>query len=213
MKNINPDLQILISFKIIKKEIWEIPKIMTINIHPSLLPQYKGPCPINWVIINNEKITGLTSFKVNDKIDKGKIIKQKKIKIKNNINFNKLNKLLSIKSKFFTYKTIKKIFNKKKYFIKKKNNKKIKNAPKINNYYTKIYWFNNIYKIYNIIRGSSFNKPAWCYLNTKNKILLINIYNVNIIIYKHNYNYGKIIFKKKKNFNNSRKWIYRIKKM
>ncbi|MDH3003811.1 MAG: hypothetical protein NHF95_00785 [Candidatus Shikimatogenerans sp. JK-2022] len=189
--NIKPDLLILISFKIIKKKIWKISKINTINIHPSLLPNYSGSCPINWVIINNEKYTGLTSFKINNKIDNGKIIKQIKIKINNKNTFYKLYNYLSYKSKFFIYKTIKKLIKKNKYLKKKKINN-LKLAPKINNYYSKIYFFFNFNKINNLINGLSKKKPAWCFLNTKNKILLINIYKIKIINYKHNYNYGLI---------------------
>ncbi|WGH27073.1 MAG: hypothetical protein NHG12_00875 [Candidatus Shikimatogenerans bostrichidophilus] len=198
LNNINPDILLLISFKIIKKEIWKIPKYCSINIHPSLLPQYKGSCPINWVIINNEKITGLTSFIIDDKIDEGKIILQKKIKIKKNIKYKKLYKLLSNKTKKFTIKTIKNIIFKKKKKIYINNNKTIKLAPKINNYYSKIDFNKNIKNIYNKIRGLSIQKPAWCYLNTKKKILLINIYKIKIIKIKHNYNYGKIFFINKK---------------
>ncbi|WOX79356.1 methionyl-tRNA formyltransferase [Candidatus Shikimatogenerans bostrichidophilus] len=185
--NLKPDLLIIISFKYLKKKIWNIPKLGTINIHPSLLPQYKGANPINWVIINGEKKTGLTSFFINKIIDSGKIILQKKININNKITYKKLYKLLSKKTKKFLIKTIKKILTK----------EKLKLAPKINNYYSKIYWNYSINKIYNLIRGLPYNKPAWCFINTNNKIQIFNIYKIKIINYKHNNFNGKILLKNK----------------
>ncbi|WOX79230.1 methionyl-tRNA formyltransferase [Candidatus Shikimatogenerans bostrichidophilus] len=187
--NLKPDLLIVISFKYLKTKIWTIPKLGTINIHPSLLPQYKGANPINWVIINGEKKTGLTSFFINKIIDSGNIILQKKININNKITYKKLYKLLSKKTKIFLIKTIKKIFT-----IKKE---KLKLAPKINNYYSKIYFDKSLNKIYNLIRGLPYNKPAWCFINTKNKINILNIYKIKIINYKHNYFNGKILLKNK----------------
>ncbi|WGH26045.1 MAG: methionyl-tRNA formyltransferase [Candidatus Shikimatogenerans bostrichidophilus] len=198
IKKSKPDLLIIISFKILKKKIWNIPKIGSINIHPSLLPQYKGSNPINWVIINGEKNTGLTSFFINEKIDEGKIILQKKIKIKKNINYDKLYNLLSIKSKNFVIKTIKNIINNKKFTKVKINKKKIILAPKINNFFTKIFFFIDIKKIYNKIKGLSKKKSAWCFLNTKNNLFIINIYKIKIIIKKHNFYFGQSFFFKKK---------------
>ncbi|MDH3004845.1 MAG: hypothetical protein NHG09_00045 [Candidatus Shikimatogenerans sp. JK-2022] len=190
------DLFILISFKILKKKIWEIPQKGTLNIHPSLLPEYKGPCPINWVIINNEKYTGLTSFWINNKIDNGKIILQKKIKIKKNINFKNLYKQLSFLIPNFFLKTIKNIYKKKNYY-----------APKIDNFYSKINFNLNYIKILKLILGLSYKKPAWCFLNTKNNILIINIYKIKII--------NKKKFREKKNgelFKYKKKIFLKLKK-
>ncbi|MDH3004490.1 MAG: hypothetical protein NHG08_00710 [Candidatus Shikimatogenerans sp. JK-2022] len=201
-----PDLQILISFKIIKKKIWKIPKLGTINIHPSLLPLYKGSNPINWVIINGEKYTGLTSFFINNNIDGGPIILQKKIKIKKNINFDNLFNKLSNLSKYFLIKTIKKIINKNYKCKTIINNTEYKLAPKINNFYTKIFF--NFYKtkyIYNLILGLTKKKPSWCFLNTINNIYILNIYKINIKININlkNFTYlkpGEILYYKKKIF-------------
>ncbi|WGH24952.1 MAG: hypothetical protein NHG14_00845 [Candidatus Shikimatogenerans bostrichidophilus] len=199
-----PNLLILISFKIISKNIWG--KIKTINIHPSLLPYYRGPCPINWVIINGEKITGLTSFFVNDSIDNGKIILQKKIKLKKKITFEKLYKKLSKLTPIFLKKTllILKKKKKKKYNIKLKNN--IPYSPKINYYYRKIYLllYNESY-IQNLILGLSSISPAWCYINTFNNITIIYInkinLNLNLNLYKYNnLKIGYLLYKNNKIF-------------
>ena len=69
------------SASLLKKETFSIPLNGTINLHASLLPDYRGSAPINWVIMNNEKITGVTTFFIDDKIDTGDILIQEKIKI------------------------------------------------------------------------------------------------------------------------------------
>lgn len=199
IKKIKPDLQLLISFKIIKYKIWKIPKLGTINIHPSLLPLYKGANPINWVIINGEKKTGLTSFFINDNIDGGNIILQKIIYIKKKYNYKTLKNIISKKSKKFTLKSILKVLNKKKINIYINN----KIAPKINNFYSKIFFLNyKKKKILNLVKGLSNKKPAWCFINLNKNIYYFNIYKIKIK--KINFNFkkkikiGKILFYNKK---------------
>ena len=80
LKNLQPDLFIIVAFKKLPENIWKIPKLGTFNLHASLLPMYRGAAPINWAIINGEKETGLTTFFINNKIDYGNIILQKKCK-------------------------------------------------------------------------------------------------------------------------------------
>ena len=60
IKSINPDIIVVVAFRMIPKSIWQIPKYGTINLHASLLPNYRGSAPINWAIINNENFTGVT---------------------------------------------------------------------------------------------------------------------------------------------------------
>ncbi|WGH25874.1 MAG: hypothetical protein NHG05_00790 [Candidatus Shikimatogenerans bostrichidophilus] len=203
LKSLKPDLFIVISFKYLIKKIWKIPKLGTINIHPSLLPNYKGANPINWCIINGENIIGLTSFFINEIIDEGNIILQKKYYINNKINFDKLYYLLSKKVKYFLIKNIKILFKNKKYNLIKNeiNNNNIKLAPKLNNYYTKIYFLSySLIKIYNLIRGLPNNNAAWSFININNKINILFYYKIKIIKKKHNLFIGNIILKNKKVF-------------
>ena len=62
IKSMNADLFIVVAFRKIPKEVYSIPKLGTINLHASLLPDYRGAAPINWALINNEKVTGVTTF-------------------------------------------------------------------------------------------------------------------------------------------------------
>jgi len=91
IKKINPDLIILCAYgQIIPKEILDIPKYKALNIHPSLLPKYRGASPIHAVILNNNKITGISLMIMDEKMDHGHIVSQQEHKIKENITYKEL---------------------------------------------------------------------------------------------------------------------------
>ncbi len=73
IKKLNPDIQIVVAFRMLPEAIWSLPKLGTFNLHASLLPQYRGAAPINHAIINGEKETGLTSFFIDDTINNANI--------------------------------------------------------------------------------------------------------------------------------------------
>src|ERR1019366_2658603 len=81
LRELNANLQVVVAFRMLPEVVWNMPPMGTINLHASLLPQYRGAAPINWVIINGEKQTGVTTFKLQQEIDTGNILLQKKIKI------------------------------------------------------------------------------------------------------------------------------------
>src|SRR5450432_4281171 len=74
LKNLNADIQIVVAFRMLPEIVWNMPPMGTINVHGSLLPQYRGAAPINWAIINGEKETGVTTFKLQQEIDTGNIL-------------------------------------------------------------------------------------------------------------------------------------------
>ena len=81
LTELNPDLIVIVAFKILPKSILEIPKIGSVNIHASLLPKYRGAAPIHWAVVNGEKETGVSIFYLNEEIDAGNLILQDKVKI------------------------------------------------------------------------------------------------------------------------------------
>jgi methionyl-tRNA formyltransferase len=81
IKALEPDLIIVVAFRILPKAIFKIPKFGSINLHASLLPKYRGAAPINWAIINGERETGVTTFFLQEKVDTGSVILQNKIDI------------------------------------------------------------------------------------------------------------------------------------
>ena len=81
LRALQPDLGIVIAFRMLPEIVWAMPRLGTFNLHASLLPQYRGAAPINWAIINGETETGVTTFLLNHEIDKGAILDQVRVPI------------------------------------------------------------------------------------------------------------------------------------
>jgi methionyl-tRNA formyltransferase len=81
LRSLQADLQVVVAFRMLPDVVWNMPPMGTINLHASLLPQYRGAAPINWVIINGEKETGATTFKLQHEIDTGDILLQRKLRL------------------------------------------------------------------------------------------------------------------------------------
>lgn len=84
LRSLNADLQIVVAFRMLPESVWNMPPLGTINLHGSLLPQYRGAAPINWAVINGEKETGVTTFKLKHEIDTGDILMQERFTIEAN---------------------------------------------------------------------------------------------------------------------------------
>ena len=95
MKSLNPDLFVVVAFRILPKEVFEIPKFGSFNFHGSYLPKYRGAAPIQWALINGETETGLTTFKLAEKVDTGNIYLQQKLDIYPEDNFESLHDRMS----------------------------------------------------------------------------------------------------------------------
>jgi methionyl-tRNA formyltransferase len=196
---LNPDLIIVVAFRMLPKILWKIPKLGTINLHASLLPNLRGAAPIHWAIINGLKETGLTTFYINDKIDCGNIIEQSKVKINDNENTGELyNKLKKIGSEL--------LINSIDLIQEKSFKSKVQNnstdyllAPKLNKKNTRINWNNNSIEISNQIRGLSPFPVAWSTIESNNKILKIYKSSINNSFNDH-HNPGEIIINKNKIF-------------
>lgn len=131
IKNLNADLFVVVAFRMLPKEIINLPRLGCINLHASLLPEYRGAAPINWVIINGEKETGVTTFYINSKIDEGDIIDSKTIKIENDENAGSLHDKLMTTGSQLVLKSVENIFNGNLKKKKQKISKSDKLAPKI----------------------------------------------------------------------------------
>ena len=81
LKELKADLQVVVAFRMLPEVVWNMPPMGTINVHASLLPKYRGAAPVNWAIINGEKESGVTTFKLAHEIDTGNILLQQKVKI------------------------------------------------------------------------------------------------------------------------------------
>ncbi len=84
LRSLNADLQIVVAFRMLPEAVWNMPPMGSVNLHGSLLPQYRGAAPINWAVINGEKETGVTTFKLKHEIDTGDILLQERFPIGEN---------------------------------------------------------------------------------------------------------------------------------
>ncbi|MBE50374.1 MAG: methionyl-tRNA formyltransferase [Flavobacteriales bacterium] len=154
LNNLNVDLFIVVAFRYLPKSVWSIPKLGTINLHTSYLPEYRGAAPINRVLMNGENYTGVSTFIINENIDCGDIIERKKIKINNNTTCGKLYNKLILEGSNILETTIQSI-KKNELNLKHQIKKSTTYAPKISKEITKIDWKLSLDKVHNLIRSLS----------------------------------------------------------
>ena len=170
MKSLKPDLFVIVAFRILPKEIFEIPKFGSFNLHASYLPKYRGAAPIQWALINGDEETGLTTFKLAEKVDTGNIYLQQKIEIFPDDNFETLHDRMSELGSKLVLDTVNLIENGK-YELKKQDDSLASPAPKITKEICKIDWNKSAEEIHNLIRGLSPHPAA--YFNYNGKVIKI----------------------------------------
>ena len=171
LKKINPDICIVASYgKIIPKEYLEIPKFGFINVHPSLLPKYRGPTPIQTAILNGEKETGVTVILMDEKIDHGPILKSKSLKLKGK-NHKELERELSELGAKLLIETIPNLISGK---IKPKDqdHDKATFTKKITREDGKINWSDSAEKVLNQIRALNPEPGTWTLWNGRDLKIL-----------------------------------------
>ncbi len=190
LKALKADLQIVVAFRMLPEVVWNMPPMGTINVHGSLLPQYRGAAPINWAVINGEKETGVTTFKLKHEIDTGDILLQEKIAIGKNETAGELHDRMKELGAELLIKTIQGLADgtlressqslMMNGECSNKNNKDqdtdslltihhshLKHAPKIFTETCKINWNKPVAEIYNLIRGLAPYPAAFTELNEK----------------------------------------------
>ena len=167
LKNINPDVICVVAYgKIIPKEILEIPKYGCVNVHPSLLPQYRGSAPIQWAILNGDKETGVTTMYLDEGMDSGDIILQTKTSIDKDETSGELWDRLSKIGAELLVETLEKIENKTAPRIKQP--KEFTLAPMLEKSQAKIDWESKTaQEIKNLVRGLNPIMGAYALLNEK----------------------------------------------
>lgn len=196
LKLLNPNLQIVVAFRMLPEAVWKIPKYGTFNLHASLLPAYRGAAPINWAIINGETKTGVTTFFIDEKIDTGEIILQDEIQISSTETVGELHdKLMNLGAKL-VIKTVN-LIKANKTLTKKQPEKEKKQAPKLNPENCRINWQNSLDNIYNMIRGLNPYPAAWTILQNGNEEITVKIYDVRKEKCNSDFPLGKVVFSKK----------------
>lgn len=165
LDSFKPDLIAVVAFgQILPRQVLEIPKIGCINVHASLLPKYRGAAPIQWAIINGEKVTGVTTMWMDEGLDTGDIFLQEPIEIREDWTALDLSKELSVLGGKLLLTTLEHIKSGK--IIKKpQDNEKATYAPILKKEIGKIDWSKSAEEIVNLIRGTY---PWPCAYTTRN---------------------------------------------
>jgi methionyl-tRNA formyltransferase len=172
LKSLRADVQAVVAFRMLPEVVWNMPAMGTINVHGSLLPQYRGAAPINWAVINGEAYTGVTTFKLQQEIDTGNILLSDKIKIEETDTAGTVHDKLKELGANLLLKTIQGISEnslieepQSQYSIL--NTEYLNHAPKLFTETGKIDWTKPLNEIYNLIRGLSPYPAAYSNLNGK----------------------------------------------
>lgn len=182
LKELNADLFVVVAFRKLPQEVWKMPKYGTINLHASLLPQYRGAAPINWAIINGETKTGLTTFFINDHIDTGDMLLTRELEILPSDDFGALYTRMQSIGAQLLLETLHRLFNDVVESQKQVVPEIIFSAPKLNRENCRIDWGRKGYEIVNQIRGLSPIPGAYTTLLTKDgQEIEIKIYSAEYI--------------------------------
>lgn len=165
LKSYKANLQVVVAFRMLPEVVWAMPELGTINLHASLLPQYRGAAPINWAIINGEKETGATTFFIRHEIDTGSIIFQEKVKIKEDDTAGTLHDKLSHTGAQLVLKTVTAIAAGDYPALSQPQDVELKKAPKIFKQTCAIDWNNRSADVVNFVRGLNPYPSAWTTFN------------------------------------------------
>jgi len=168
LRSLNADLQIVVAFRMLPESVWNMPPLGTINLHGSLLPQYRGAAPINWAVINGEKETGVTTFKLKHEIDTGDILMQESFPIDENETAGDVHDKMKEIGARVLVETVKGIAD---GTLEERPQSTVdsplKHAPKIFTETCRIDWNKPAQEIYNLVRGLSPFPAAFTFLNDK----------------------------------------------
>lgn len=169
LKVLQADVQVVVAFRMLPELVWNMPPMGTINLHGSLLPQYRGAAPINWAVINGEKETGVTTFKLQHEIDSGNILLQESFPIGEDENVGQVHDRMKDIGAALIVKTIEGLAANTIIEQPQPSNADaaLQHAPKIFTETYKIDWLKSCETIYNLIRGLSPSPSAFTFLDGK----------------------------------------------
>ncbi len=173
LKSLNADLQIVVAFRMLPEVVWNMPPMGSVNLHGSLLPQYRGAAPINWAVINGEKETGVTTFKLKHEIDTGDILLQESFSIGENDTAGEVHDRMKDVGAKVLVETVKGLAG---GSLKEKPQTELsdgdrqtilKHAPKIHTDTCRINWGQPVEIVFNLVRGLSPYPAAFIVMNEK----------------------------------------------
>ena len=179
LKELNPDLFVIVAFRILPRNIFTIPKYGSFNLHGSLLPKYRGAAPIQWALINGDTETGLTTFFLEDKVDTGNIILKEKVKIEDNENFESLHDRMRIIGADLVLKTVN-LIQQNKVILHKQDDSIATPAPKITKEICEINWTKSANEIHNLVKGlSPFPGAFFYHANKSYKVFSTKVVSIS----------------------------------
>lgn len=185
LRSLGADLQIVVAFRMLPEVVWNMPPLGTYNLHASLLPHYRGAAPINWAIINGEKETGVTTFKLRHEIDTGNILLQEKVAITPDMNAGELHDLLMECGAQVLLRSVQQIENGTAALQEQsrllKPGEEPKHAPKIFKDDCHINWHHKGKQIHDLVRGLSPYPCAWTELVAGEKKFIFKIYKARFM--------------------------------
>lgn len=197
LKALEANVQIVVAFRMLPKMVWSLPEFGTFNLHASLLPQYRGAAPINWVLINGESKTGVTTFFIDEKIDTGAIIDQEELPIADNETAGSLHdKLMELGGKLVV-KTVQQLKQGTVDTKVQTHEASLKQAPKLTAENTRIDWNSSLNSIDCFIRGLNPYPGAWTELHHDETLLKTKVFSATIEISEHKWNIGTVLTTKK----------------
>ena len=174
LKSLNADLQVVVAFRMLPEVVWNMPRMGTINLHGSLLPQYRGAAPINWAIINGEKFTGVTTFKLKQEIDTGNLLLQDSFQIGEDESAGEVHDKMKDIGAQLLVRTVKGLVEgtlketpQSSITNSKGEASTLKHAPKLFADACKIDFSKPVEEVHNLVRGLSPFPGAYTYLNGK----------------------------------------------
>lgn len=205
LADLKADLQLVVAFKMLPEVVWNMPPLGTVNLHASLLPDYRGAAPINWAVINGESHSGVTTFLLKHEIDTGNIIYQQKVEIGEEMTAGELHDLLMDTGADLLLKTVDAIERGDYPLVdqtKLLEGREAIHAPKIFKEDMKICWNCTLDAIYNHIRGLSPFPAAWTELKHKvsGNIVPLKIFKTTKVLGEHEQRVGSIRTDGKKSF-------------
>ncbi|HLO60365.1 MAG TPA: methionyl-tRNA formyltransferase [Bacteroidales bacterium] len=197
LKSLDAGLQVIVAFRMLPEEVWNMPPMGTFNLHASLLPQYRGAAPINWAVINGEKKTGVTTFFLNHEIDKGSVIHRRETEIGENENAGDIHDRLMEMGAELVVETIRDIISGKARGVAQDmitEQGELRPAPKIFREDCRIRWDQESIKVHNFIRGLSPFPTAWTEFESANGVITgMKIYEARPMYEPHNHTSGTIV--------------------
>lgn len=160
IESLQPDIIVVIAFKILPKKVYSLSKLGSFNIHGSLLPKYRGAAPIQWAIIRGERTTGVTSFLLTDVVDTGNIIGQRSFAIESNWTAGDLHDAMMPYAAELSVETCKQLIQGNVTPISQ-NDEDASSAPKLFRENTQIDWNQTTVEVSNFVRGLSPYPIAW----------------------------------------------------